>query len=94
MLWGQEVQDLEEIMENLRYAIGKKDEQIARLLESRFKLVEGVWMLKRDNGEPYRDKAREEEIVKDLAKKTGLNYGFLSKIYEAIFDENERRYKG
>ena len=51
-------------------------------------------MLKRDNGEPYRDKAREEEIVKDLAKKTGLNYGFLSKIYEAIFDENERRYKG
>ena len=53
MLWWQEVPDLEEIMEDLRYAIGKKDEQIARLLESRFKLVEGVWMLKRDNGEPY-----------------------------------------
>lgn len=94
MLWGQELQDLEEIMESLRHAIGKKDEQLAHLLEQRYKLVEGIWMMKDDKGVPHRDKEREEQMVRDLAKKTGLNYDFLSRIYGAIFDENERRYNG
>lgn len=78
------------IIEKLRSQIRSQDETLVELLKERHTLVEQVWEAKKILGVPLRDAYKEEQVVSYLAKKSGLNYDYLSHLYEVIFNENER----
>lgn len=57
-------------LDTIRREIDTIDEEIAKLLNRRFNLVEDVAALKNEGGIPVEDKARESEIVQRLKKQS------------------------
>lgn len=76
-------------LDTIRREIDTIDEEIAKLLNRRFNLVEDVAALKNEGGIPVEDKARESEIVQRLKKTVSNPYladmieSFYSKVLEA-----------
>lgn len=80
-------------MKDLRNQIDDLDAQLVHLLGKRMNLVREIAKLKKQSDLPITDEKREEELRKnltELAKKEGLDDGFVNHLYTHIFIESRR----
>jgi chorismate mutase len=71
-------------IKKLRKNVDEIDRKILRLVEGRRSLTKEIGRIKRENGMPYYDKKREEEIVSRLARKSKLDKKFTKKLFMGI----------
>lgn len=77
-------------LSKVRKEIDEIDEALMKLFKKRNKVMEKVAKIKKKNGIPIVQKARESEINKKLdkfAKKHGLRKTFLQRVWKNMIDE-------
>jgi len=77
-------------LDSLRAKIDAADAELVRLLARRFRAVEGIAVLKAENGMPVIDPARIDAVqdrVAELAAAAGLDPGIARRLWRAIIDE-------
>lgn len=77
-------------LKKIRKEIDKVDHKLMGLLRRRKSLVEKVGIIKKKQGLPIFNQAREKEIAKKLDKwavKHGLRKTFLQKVWKTMMDE-------
>ncbi|MBI2436805.1 MAG: chorismate mutase [Candidatus Magasanikbacteria bacterium] len=80
-------------LENLREEINGIDEQILKLLKTRFEIAQEIGKIKKEQGTQIDDTLREEELFEmyeKLARELGLDGEFVKKIFEEIILESKR----
>jgi 3-deoxy-7-phosphoheptulonate synthase/chorismate mutase len=76
-------------MERIRRLRGRIDDidlKLVRLLERRVATAGEIGLLKDEMGMRRHDPAREREVVKNVAEKTGLKKRFVKKIFSCIME--------
>lgn len=76
------------MINELRKKIDKIDIKISKQLSKRYEIVTKIAQIKQNNKLPVYNKAREEEHIKDILKKSGKDKNFknyLSKVFQEIF---------
>jgi chorismate mutase len=79
-------------IEHYRDKIDEVDGKIVELLEKRVDLAKKIGVVKRKQGLPVSDAARENSVLSRVTGMTKLNKGFVRKIFEEIITycrENE-----
>lgn len=76
-----------------RQMIDLADKVMMKMLAERLKHVQAIGEIKKKNGMSTTDKNRENEIVANRSKESGLDEKFLSELYKVIFKEAKRRQK-
>ena len=87
---------MEEDLQNLRSQIDEIDSELITLLAKRFKVTEQVGILKRENGSPAQDPAREAaqfEKLTNLANHAGLDPEAALAIWRTMIDQVIKRHK-
>jgi len=82
--------DNSELLE-LRKKIDALDKEMLSTLEERFELINDVARFKKKNGMPFRDLAREEEVIKSKYGLTELPEDFVNRLFRLIMDEALKR---
>lgn len=80
-------------LNNLRLIINKLDELIIQSVARRMVVSRTVGAVKRQYGLKIKDPKREKELKKihqKLAKKNGITYATLRKIFDLIMEESKR----
>lgn len=76
-----------------RKMIDRVDKEIIKLLEERFKYVKSIGKIKKKKGLATVDKKREEKIIKEKIKQSGLDKKFIEDLYKLIFRESHKKQK-
>lgn len=69
-----------------REQINLLDEQLIRILEERFAIVEKIADYKKANNLPVRDQQREEVLVNKISQSTKLSPQFINDLYLVLFN--------
>lgn len=69
-----------------RQQINNIDEQLFKLLETRFATVKKVGEYKKRHGLPVRNADREAELVRRMASRSHLEQSFIDELYQQIFN--------
>lgn len=83
-------------LEELRVSIDNIDGAIMALLAERFRITHRVGLLKRDQGLPPKDEAREAAQLSRIGKQatdSGLDPAFVQALWRQIIDEVLRQHK-
>lgn len=76
-----------------RQMINKIDAKLFELLKKRMKCSREIGKIKKKKGLPIFDKKREDDIVKTIVKRSGMDEKFVRDLYGVIFEESKRRQK-
>jgi len=77
-------------LDKLRIEIDKVDNELLKVMERRFELVDLVSQCKKKNHLPIRDMSREDEVIKSKFERTNLSEDFVKKLYRLLIDEAVR----
>jgi monofunctional chorismate mutase len=81
---------MKESIETFRKEIDEIDNTIAKFLFKRMSISKKIGCYKKENGFCVRDPSRENQIINKLSDSSGLNYDFIKKVYDVIFEESRR----
>ena len=74
-------------LHELRNEVDELNIELIKLLEKRFDITKIMMNLKDEQGIQRTDKLREEEIVRELQKKSNLDEEFIENLMKLIFQE-------
>ena len=77
-------------LEKLRKKIDKTDKKLLKMIEARFKITNKIGEYKMKNNIPVQNKKREQEIIRERQKETGLDKSFIKNFYSLLFKESRR----
>ena len=77
---------MDQELEKLRKEIDETDKKIVALIEKRVEIARKIGSLKRENGIPVSDAAREKEVLDNVSKSAGRDKGFVKSLYRSIIE--------
>ena len=80
-----------EELERLREEIDRVDAELVELLNKRLQLVDEIGALKRGQGLPVRDRAREEELLAHIRAQAGEQADEAEALFLALLDISRAR---
>ena len=80
-----------EELERLREEIDRVDAELVELLNKRLQLVDEIGALKRGQGLPVRDRAREEELLARIRARAGENAAEAETVYRTLLQISRAR---
>lgn len=73
-------------LEDLRKELDAIDEKLTALYLERLRVSREIGELKKENGTPVKDPAREAEILEKLSAAAGDDAPAVKKLYETVFE--------